>query len=247
MILLPRRSWQLTTQPVVGPASVLRSVVRIAIHYTAAATIPDDVPAYLRAIQNDYTRNRGYSIGYNFAVDRLGRAWECRGLDIKCAANKGVNDTTIAILCLVDGDQPANVAMTTTIRELVTLIRVAAPGARVIVGHQDIGSTSCPGRGLQAQVRARLFEPTHIPDPHPIPAIHAGTSGDPHMKLRIIGNADDKDALDRWITNGLVRVRPTADSVAWLMRTRQIEDGQSLQDPDWVPGAVIAAIPLVNP
>jgi hypothetical protein len=167
--LIARSAWQNPAQPVVGPASTLNSVVRIVVHYTAAARIPADVPGYLRAIQNDYTTNRGYSIGYNWAVGQDGRAWELRGFDIRCAANSGVNDTSLAILMLVDGQDPANAAMVNTTRQLVALIRTRAPGAQRIVGHQQVGSTGCPGAGLQAQVAAGVFEPQPEPAPSPPP------------------------------------------------------------------------------
>ena len=165
----PRGDWQNPAQPVVGPTMVLSTVTMLPAHYTAASTVPDDTAAYLRAIQNDYTVNRGYSIGYNFAVDQAGVCWECRGFDIKCAANKGMNEVTIAVLCLVDGADAMNPAMVTTFRELGAEAERRA-GELLVVGHRDIGSTACPGDGIYHQVVTGQLEPAAAPPtPEPSP------------------------------------------------------------------------------
>jgi hypothetical protein len=167
LTIRPRRDWENPSQRVVGPAMVLRSITLLPAHYTAAATIPADTAAYLRAIQNDYTVNRGYSIGYNFAVDRTGACWELRGFDIKCAANKGMNDVTIAVLCLVDGAQAMNPAMVNTFRQLgAEAVRRTRPDL-LVVGHRDIGATACPGNGIYAQVVSGQLEPAVTPTPKP--------------------------------------------------------------------------------
>ena len=163
----PRTDWQSASQPVVGPAMVLGSVNLLPAHYTAAATVPSDTPPYLRAIQNDYTVNRGYSIGYNFAVDQAGVAWQLRGFDIKCAANKGMNDVTIAVLCLVDGADAMNPAMVQTVRELGAEAVARTRPDLLVVGHRDIGSTACPGDGIYHQVVSGQLEPAVTPDPIP--------------------------------------------------------------------------------
>jgi hypothetical protein len=166
----PREDWQSPSQPVVGPAMQLWSVELLPAHYTAANTIPDDIPAYLRSIQNDYTVNRGYSIGYNFAVDQTGTAWELRGFDFKCAANKDMNEVTIAVLCLVDGAEAMNPAMVDTFQGVgAECVRVAGRPL-FVVGHRDIGSTSCPGDGIYGQVVSGQLEPDDTqPEPGPEP------------------------------------------------------------------------------
>lgn len=109
-----REAWQDPKMPVVGPSPTMDQWDTFPLHYTAADNLIDgdpgehaeDLPAYLRAIQRDYTLNRGYSIGYGFAVDWLGGVWELRGYDIRNAANRGWNHRTGPVLCLVDGDDP---------------------------------------------------------------------------------------------------------------------------------------------
>ena len=163
----PRSAWQDPAMPVKGPAMTLKTTSMIPAHYTAASTIPSDTASYLRSIQRDYTVNRGYSIGYNFAVDKAGVAWECRGFDIRCAANKGVNASTIAILCLVDGANAMNEAMVTTFRAIAAEAQNRTPQELVVVGHRDIGSTSCPGDGIYGQVKSGALDPGEAPAPTP--------------------------------------------------------------------------------
>ena len=165
----PRTDWQDPAQPVVGPAINLARITMLPAHYTAAASVPADTAAYLRAVQNDYTVNRGYSIGYNFAVDQAGVAWECGGFDIKCAANKDANDVTIAVLCLVDGAEAMNPAMVDTYRQLGAEAQRVVGASLLVVGHRDIGSTACPGDGIYHQVVTGQLEPADTPTPEPIP------------------------------------------------------------------------------
>ena len=165
--LKPRSAWQDPAMPVKGPPMLPRQVTMIPAHYTAAPKVPADTAPYLRSIQRDYTLNRGYSIGYNFAIDKAGVGWECRGLDIRCAANKGVNESTIAILCLVDGANAMNSEMTATFQWLVGEIQRSTKRELLVVGHRDIGQTSCPGDGIYRQVKSGILDPGEAPTPTP--------------------------------------------------------------------------------
>ena len=180
MIIHPRTEWQDPAMPVVGPAMRLGEVTMLPAHYTAAAVVPDATAPYLRSIQRDYTRNRGYSIGYNFAVDHDGQAWECRGFDIRCAANKGVNETTIAVLCLVDGSRPMNAAMVATFTALGAEAQWRCGRDLLVVGHRDIGVTACPGDGIYRQVVGGQLEPADIVPPVPKPP--PGPAPDPDLE-----------------------------------------------------------------
>jgi hypothetical protein len=159
---------------VTGSVADWSKIDTVVIHYTAAADVPDgdrpdEVAAYLRAIQQDYVTNpnRGYSIGYMFAVDQHGGQWQLRGWEYRSAANNGHNDHTMPILCLVDGDRAATAVAVDAVRRLVAEGARRAGRELAIVGHGDIGATSCPGVGLAAQVRAGVFTPVTEPDPVP--------------------------------------------------------------------------------
>jgi len=194
MNIRPRTDWQNPAQPVVGPAMVLSTVTLVPAHYTAAATVPADTAAYLRSIQNDYTVNRGYSIGYNFAVDQAAVAWELRGFDIKCAANKGMNDVTIAILCLVNGPSAMTPPMVATFNGLAAEAqRRVNRGALLVVGHRDIGSTACPGDGIYGQVTSGVLTTAPAPTPEPLPP--PDPEEDPDMPFIIVNIKTGQPAL----------------------------------------------------
>lgn len=140
----------------------------VVIHYTAAAGTPEDydgVLAKLRQSQRSYVTSRGYSYGYNWEVDRAGRIWEIRGDDYMCAANGNTdsNSRGPAILCLVNGAEPANQAMIDSVRRVVAYCEQRAGRTLRVVGHRDVRATACPGAGLYAQVQNGTFRPQPIP------------------------------------------------------------------------------------
>lgn len=152
----------------------------IAVHYTAAVDVPDGDPdelpwdrhvaAYLRAIQNDYVTNRGYSIGYGVLVTQNGDDWEVRGVRNQNAANLNYNSRTFTILVFVDGADPLTEAALVKVRSLVDWFRRESPRTDVtIVGHRDIGATACPGAGVYDQITAGLLEPGDDMTPLDIP------------------------------------------------------------------------------
>ena len=71
-----RKDWEDPSIPVTGPAFRPNRVTHVALHYTADKKIPANTAKYLANIQSAYTRSRGYSIGYNAAVDKNGVVWE---------------------------------------------------------------------------------------------------------------------------------------------------------------------------
>ena len=165
--IIPRTQWQDPKVPVKGPAMRLSTITLIPAHYTAMTTVPQDTKQVLRNIQADYSTHRRYSIGYNFAIDQKGLVYECRGYDIKCAANAGHNEETIAVLCMVDGAQPMNAAMVTAFKALGADIQRRCGRKLKVVCHCDIGKTACPGIGIIAQVSSGKLTPGDTPAPKP--------------------------------------------------------------------------------
>lgn len=168
-----REAWQDPALPVTGPAPTMDEWDTFPLHYTAADDLIDgdpgehaeDIPAFLRAIQRDYKTNRGYSIGYGFAVDWLGGVWELRGYDIKNAANLGWNHRTGPILCLVDGQDPLTDEALHSVCALLTEANRRTGRQLDLVGHRDIGATLCPGGGIYGQIQLGLVHPLPEEDP----------------------------------------------------------------------------------
>ena len=167
--LIPRHNWEepgwtVEEHTTSGPQP-WASTLAVIVHYTAAATTPENeapVRDYIRRIQRDYVTDpkRGYSIGYNWVVDRQGRVWEARGDDFKCAAN-GNSTTNLdpAVLCLVNGADPANLPMIAAVRDVVAHCQDMTGRTLAIKGHRDVRATTCPGDGLYAQVQNDIFRP----------------------------------------------------------------------------------------
>lgn len=134
----------------------------VALHYTAREETPADyegVKQHIRNSQRYYCDQRGYSLGYNWTVDRTGRIWEIRGADYECAANG--NSTTNrggpAILCLVNGNDGANAPMIAAVRRIIATCGTAAGHVLDVVPHSALRPTLCPGTGLTAQIADGTF------------------------------------------------------------------------------------------
>lgn len=177
-----RASWQNPKQPVTGPNVTPHTVDTYAMHYTAANNIPDNLAGYLRNLQTSYLNGRGYSLGYNFAVDQNGGVWEIRGFDIRSAANLGWNNRTIAILCLVDGQDPMTIA---AVQSANAIYAEANRRFRPLTlkAHRDIGATACPGIGINAQIRAGVIRPQDRPTVQPIIPPHPTEQDDDMTNL----------------------------------------------------------------
>ena len=148
-----------------------------------------EVPGILRSIQAYHMDGRGWSdIGYNFLVDRFGGIWEGRGRALEGAAigahAAGFNTGSVGVSNI--GNYDAVVATDAQVNATAEIIswRLAAfrvnanaavnvtagtgstrwPVGRTItipsvVGHSDIGSTSCPGAFLRnrlGQIRTQV-------------------------------------------------------------------------------------------
>lgn len=150
------------------------------VHHTALLSAdaygPDDVPDLLRAMQAYHMDARGFDdIGYNFIVDRFGRAWEARaGGTTKAvvgahASGYNFGSVGVAVLGNFDLEQPTDNAVA-TVRALIdwkfnthgvnratkAVVEHPTTGQPVeldrIVSHGELGPTACPGHNLQAQM-----------------------------------------------------------------------------------------------
>jgi len=133
-----------------------------------------EVPGILRSIQAFHMDGRGWSdIAYNFVVDKFGQVWEGRGGGIDRsvigAHAQGFNTNTVGVMVI--GDYTAATPSAATIESVSRVVGWkmelfgASPGGSVaftsggspkypagtpltlpgVVGHTDVGLTSCPG------------------------------------------------------------------------------------------------------
>lgn len=142
------------------------------IHHTAGSNdyASQDVPSIIRGIYAYHAQTRGWGdIGYNFLVDRFGRAWEGRAGGITSqtigAHATGFNSVTTGVSMIgtftsVD-PPPAQldtvtrlVAWKLTIHKVRPSDTMVVNGQRLptIIGHRDVASTSCPGQRVYNQL-----------------------------------------------------------------------------------------------
>jgi hypothetical protein len=120
------------------------------------------VAAALRSWQDYHMDTHKWSdIAYQIAVDQEGRKYYLRGMGTKSGANghTDVNDRFGAILLIVANDEQPSALLVEAIQEVIADFRDIYPGANKIVGHGDLKSTACPGKHVQALIRAGQFEP----------------------------------------------------------------------------------------
>lgn len=162
-----------------GPKVASGGIKFAVVHHTVNANTytQAEVPGMLAAIYRFHTESRGWcDIAYNFVIDRFGRIWEGRTGSIDGAVigghAAGFNTNSVGVSFLGQhhpGGTPASVAPTAAQLEAAGNVAgwklgqnkapatgtVTAPdGSTVqrIVGHRDVGSTSCPGDLLWNQL-----------------------------------------------------------------------------------------------
>ena len=155
------------------------------VHHTASSNdyTPDQAAAMVRGIYAYHVKSNGWSdIGYNYLVDRYGRAYEGRagGLDrfVIGAHTGGFNKDSFAVSLLGDFTTvpPSQATVGMTVKLLAwklgsayrdpkgTAVLTSAGGGTskypagtnvtfdVVSGHRDAGSTSCPGNTTYARL-----------------------------------------------------------------------------------------------
>lgn len=185
----PREVIATSCYPILGPAFDISRVWTPLIHYVAAIDLPDgdldefqyQIAPFLQAVNRDWWNNRkgsgiftcgtkkpGYSIGYSFAVDWLGGAWELRGFDALPAATADHNFYTFPILFLTDIFDGASDLMLATARAIWREARRRSQNDLFLdrpKGHRELcgGCTACPGTPLIAQRDAGLMDLDYEP------------------------------------------------------------------------------------
>lgn len=237
-MLHTRDEWEDPAYPVDGPRAIWENITTVALHYTGADDVIDGDPGeawdrmddYLRAIQQSYVTQRGYSVGYMFAVDQRGHVWQLRGWEYKSAANRGWNHCTLPILFLVDGGDMASPMAVRSANLVITEGERRAGRRLVVKPHKDIGATACPGVGITAQQRAGVFHsvvvnpppkpPQGVPDMfHPIAPIR--NSDTRRFGKRLVGGQEYEFVLDPSIPSNVMAAALNvavvdAPGVGWL-------------------------------
>ncbi len=178
--LRSRAAWGANEKWRDGMQDPVRRIKQVHVHHTVNSNEyrRADVPGILRAIYRYHTRTLSWSdVGYNFLVDRFGRAWVGRkgsaGRTTMGAHTLGFNNTSVGVAVIGNYE-----TATPSRRVLRTIGRLAAwklaafghdraigkvrvrsqgsdlypPGTKArlprIDGHRDTNQTACPGQEL---------------------------------------------------------------------------------------------------
>lgn len=183
--LLKRKAWGADESWRDGPPRFNSTLQQVHIHHTASGNdySEDDVPGLLRGFYRYHTKSLGWSdIGYNFLIDKFGRAWVGRaggpGKLVRGAHTLGFNATSTGISVIGNYDSVApNAQILSAVSALaawklsrhgldatgsVTVVSEGSDKFRarravslpVIDGHRDTNDTACPGGLLYAQLPA---------------------------------------------------------------------------------------------
>jgi hypothetical protein len=198
---IPRVAWQDPTKQVSGP--LRRQPFRQGVvHWEGNGrnSTPADIAQHLRNMQSAYLRDRGYSLGYGFAVvsdvshPDDGTRWQIRGAELNMASNLGAkwrdegvirrtenaNDWTGSVLIIGPADRRASPKAAASVRNIFAEWHAQAGTSAVPpVAHGVMDYTTCCGPHYAADLAAGLFDPRVAPQPVPVPPIQ----GDPDNML----------------------------------------------------------------
>ncbi len=167
-----RKSWGAKESLRKGKPSYANGVKATVIHHTAGSNNykASDVPGILRGIYSFHTKGRGWSdVGYNVLADKYGRLWEGRagGLDraVIGAHVAGYNTGTfgISVMGTFEKSAPPNETLRAVEHAIAWKLsangvpakgKTTVAGKRIntIVGHRDLGNTSCPGAAFYSKI-----------------------------------------------------------------------------------------------
>ncbi len=113
----------------------------------------------LEAIRRAHRERRGWGdIGYNYAIDRAGRVFECRSVEYQGAHVRNHNEGNIGVLVMGNFDQQSPTqAQLDALRDHVSqLMRQHGVHSSRIRTHREweTAVTACPGGELQQHMNA---------------------------------------------------------------------------------------------
>lgn len=155
--VIPRTKWT-SAQPKRWLADSMTNIRRITVHHDAIMPVPTgsytDSLRRMQLIRTGHL-NRGWAdIGYHFAIDRNGRIWQARPLELQGAHVKDNNPGNLGIVVFGNYEKirPTQSSLE-AVNKMVAyaMERFNVPLSQVRT-HQELRSTACPGRFLQEQM-----------------------------------------------------------------------------------------------
>lgn len=116
-----------------------RAVTRVFLHCSASDNPKHD---NIETIE-EWHKARGFKgIGYHFYIDKVGRQFACRNIEVTPAAQEGHNTGTIAICC--GGLKEFPLLQMDSLKKLCKQINAAYRGNITFHGHKEVAPKDCP-------------------------------------------------------------------------------------------------------
>ncbi len=155
-----RRSEWTRTRPIAQRVNPMGGIRHITLHHEGSPNAPvlfADAKTTARRIEliRQFHLDRGWGdIGYHYIIDRAGRVWEARPLNLQGAHVKDHNSHNIGVMCLGNFNiqTPSDAQLQTVARFTRSLRLKHRVAVRSIHTHRELGATSCPGNALQPRI-----------------------------------------------------------------------------------------------
>ncbi|MGV6814820.1 MAG: peptidoglycan recognition protein family protein [Phycisphaerales bacterium] len=155
--VVARTKWT-SAKPKRWLADPMNKVTRITVHHDAIMPRPSgsyaDSVRRMNLIRKGHLNNGWADIGYHFAIDPNGRIWQARPLELQGAHVKNNNPGNLGIVVFGNYEliRPTQASLNAIDKMVAYAMgRFGVPLSRVYT-HQELRSTACPGKNLQAQM-----------------------------------------------------------------------------------------------
>ncbi|MBX9735553.1 MAG: peptidoglycan recognition protein family protein [Phycisphaerales bacterium] len=139
----------------------LGRVSRITVHHDGmnpfTSTSQNESARRLELIRQSHVNKRGWAdIGYHYILDPAGRVWQGRSVQYQGAHVQDQNENNLGIMCMgnYDRQSPTPAMLTSLMRFVGSQMKLYGVPTNRVYTHQEINPTECPGRSIQAAMRA---------------------------------------------------------------------------------------------
>ncbi|MDZ7798869.1 MAG: N-acetylmuramoyl-L-alanine amidase [Patescibacteria group bacterium] len=236
-------------------------VTKFIIHHTAGSTGEDDPKAVIRGIYYWHAIGRDWGdIGYNYLIDTQGNIYEGRfgGDGVIAGHALGYNDGTVGISILGDyqhGDELTNAskeALTNLMAKKAQFFGFNPSGSSEykgekldnILGHRDVGATSCPGDNIYnqfdeiiSQTQTKYDNLPSLPTPQKAASYH--NQSDESIEIDV---GEEKEVWVDFKNQGNTTWKSYVEDQPKLI----VKNNQGLQASDWLSDEIVTAMDTAN-
>ena len=155
---IARSSWT-RKAPVKSKVNPMRGVSKITVHHEGWKAVwfsdRNTTAQRIDHIRRYHVDDRGWGdIGYHYILDRAGRIWEGRPIQYQGAHVSNNNEHNIGVLVLgnFEKQSPSSAQLKTLYRTTQGLASQYRVKRAMVLSHQEINPTTCPGKNLQRQM-----------------------------------------------------------------------------------------------